>query len=115
MTIMNFVKYMMLAVGLVAFYFSYYDFAYADVGNPFQSTSGDPEVKIGSVGRKIIEFLLYVAMVFGGIGIAWGLSELNGWIGEKAKGMEKIKIGAIVLSTAGIMIAIIAKFAGMSA
>ena len=113
MSVVRIIRFGFFVAAIVAFFFSYYDFVYADVVSPFQ-TGGNPESKLNNVFKDIIDFVLYIAMGMGGIGMAWGLAELNGFVGEKKAGMDKIKTGGIVLITAGVLVAVISKLASMS-
>jgi len=107
-------RFTFILIGVVGFWFAYYDFAYADVASPFDSGGGNPEAKLKGVFSAIIDFILYLAMGLSGIAIAWGVTEYNGLIGDKKEGVEKIKRGAIVLACAGIVKIVITKLSALS-
>ncbi|MCP4494122.1 MAG: hypothetical protein GY820_43490 [Gammaproteobacteria bacterium] len=85
----------------------------ADIAPSFLTQGKDAQSSLGKTLKAIFEWALFIAAGLGAIGAAFGLAEVNGIIGQKEKGIEKIKIGLTVLAVSGSFLGIAAFFAGL--
>ncbi len=75
--------------------------------------SKSAEASLGGIGKKVVEWILYLAVVLSSIASAAGLAMINGLIGNKEKGMDMIKTGLSVMAISGVALGIFAFFAGL--